>query len=440
MTQERLAALLRTLIPREGGSAETHTTQLEAALVTSVSRRIGPGPTAWALQEAAGTWETVKVSFPDAPDLPRREITLSLETLLLDLLAVLIDPGSPRLAPSSTPPMAQLAARRDVPVVAIMDGMRKVQGKWLTKLIGEAGASALEWSMTELLMSTGGKIFDEEINRFVAAYLAERERLLESHLARRRSAVEALIVGERLDPARAEEDLCISLQQFHVGMVFSFARSVSGQQREQLVRHAARQLHKASVLVLPEDRDRLWAWVSGPTPPTADALRGLDSPVGPSLVTGWSIGQPAFGPEGFRRTHLQARDIQALSALAQPQLPTNASAGVRPLLWEDHALSALLGQSVERAFWFVQAVLGPLAEDSSSAEELRRTLLTYLDSGLSLIRTGQSRNVHRNTVVYRVQRIEELLAHRVKDRALELHCALLLAGHFGAAVLRSPHP
>ncbi|MFJ6377941.1 PucR family transcriptional regulator [Pseudarthrobacter oxydans] len=290
-------------------------------------------------------------------------------------------------------------------------------------------------------MSAAGKIFDEEINRFVEAYLAERERLLEGHVARRRAAAEALIEGEHLHQARAEEDLGVDLQQFHVGMVFSFTRSASGEQREQIVRHCVRQLqlHQGSSLSLPEGRDCLWAWVSGPTLPTAESLRSLKSPLAHSTITRWSIGEPAFGLEGFRRTHLQARDIHTLFArTGQPQLPTDASRGSSVSLWEDHALTSLMGQNVERACWFVQSVLGPLSEDSLQAEELRRTLLAYLDSGLSLIRTGQSRNVHRNTVVYRVQRIEELLAHRIKDRALELHCALLLVNQFRAAVLHPP--
>lgn len=67
--------------------------------------------------------------------------------------------------------------------------------------------------------------------------------------------------------------------------------------------------------------------------------------------------------------------------------------------------------------------------------ELRLTLSAYLESGQSLLRAAERRNVHRNTVVYRLKRVEELLDRPLKQNDVEVRCALLLAETLGAGVL-----
>ena len=44
--------------------------------------------------------------------------------------------------------------------------------------------------------------------------------------------------------------------------------------------------------------------------------------------------------------------------------------------------------------------------------------------------------MHRNTVVYRLKRVEELLGRPLSENDLELRCALLLAESLGTAVLQ----
>lgn len=436
----QLIQAFRSLAPPENGSDSRLGAWSDEATIISASQRIGDGPTAWALQEAREALELVEVSFIGVPDLPRQDIARSLETLLLDLLMMLIAPGSPRLAPASIPPMAQAAARREVPIAQIMHSMRTVQNRWMTALIAATGRTTVNWPSVDQLLSASTKIFDEEVNGFIEVYLAERERLLEDHVARRRAAVEALIAGDHLGPGDAQQALGIKLEHFHVGMVICFPPSVSGGRRERIIRAWARQIPEASVLVLPQGRDHLWAWLSAPTTPTVKTLRNLRLPPDTPSITRWSIGQPVSGAQGFRRSHLQAQDLESLFAKGFRPPPADKSIPQRRRvhLWEDHALTTALGHDTERASWYVQATLGPLAENSAAAEELRQTMWAYVNSGLSLVRAAESRHVHRNTVVYRVQRIEELLGHRVKDRTLELHCALLLTRHFGPAVLTQP--
>ncbi|MEU8683517.1 helix-turn-helix domain-containing protein [Streptomyces sp. NPDC048611] len=99
--------------------------------------------------------------------------------------------------------------------------------------------------------------------------------------------------------------------------------------------------------------------------------------------------------------------------------------------WHTVSLAAVAFPDPERVRWFVQETLGPLAHDGPAAAEHRATLLSYLQSGQSLVRSAKEQHVHRNTIVYRLRRIEELLPVPLADHRLQIHVALHLAAHFG---------
>ena len=140
-----------------------------------------------------------------------------------------------------------------------------------------------------------------------------------------------------------------------------------------------------------------------------------------------ALGAPGDGAEGFRRSHLQALDAARVAE-------ADAS-GARIVTWESSSLLSLLAADLERAGWFVRATLGPLASDGEAAAEQRATLLEYLRTGGSVVRTAAGRHVHRNTVVYRLRRIEEALPAPLADRRVEVYAALLLAERYGRQVL-----
>ena len=136
---------------------------------------------------------------------------------------------------------------------------------------------------------------------------------------------------------------------------------------------------------------------------------------------------PAHGVDGFRRSHWQARDVADVAR--------SATAPVACSSWNRDALITLLGHDLERARWFVCSALGPLSRQNAAAAEQRATLRSYLDTNHSLVQTATAQHVHRNTVVYRLGRIEEALGHPLLERRIELRSALLLVEYFGTRVL-----
>ena len=93
------------------------------------------------------------------------------------------------------------------------------------------------------------------------------------------------------------------------------------------------------------------------------------------------------------------------------------------------SLEALLAglQPAERMLAFSEARLGTLREyDREHRGDLVRTLDAYFSSGGSLAATAARLQTHRNTVLYRLRRIEALARARLRDPqvALELQVAL----------------
>ena len=80
--------------------------------------------------------------------------------------------------------------------------------------------------------------------------------------------------------------------------------------------------------------------------------------------------------------------------------------------------------------FFCQTVLQELAyPEDASLTELRKTLHVYLDSQCEIARTASALFVHRNTVKYRIQRVEEILGLAVNspENSLNLRIALELS-------------
>ena len=78
---------------------------------------------------------------------------------------------------------------------------------------------------------------------------------------------------------------------------------------------------------------------------------------------------------------------------------------------------------------------GLLGHDESTVR-LRRTALAFLRSGANARAAADLLGTHRNTVLYRVRRAEELLGRPMDDGRLRLELALTLADVFGERVQR----
>jgi DNA-binding PucR family transcriptional regulator len=89
---------------------------------------------------------------------------------------------------------------------------------------------------------------------------------------------------------------------------------------------------------------------------------------------------------------------------------------------EDHPMEIIMGRLPLPAARLRDRVLGPLADP-----ELVRTLRTFVSLDYNHAATGEALHVHRNTVSYRLHRIEELTGLDL-NRARDLACVYLAVG------------
>ena len=105
--------------------------------------------------------------------------------------------------------------------------------------------------------------------------------------------------------------------------------------------------------------------------------------------------------------------------------------------YADVELVVLLSRDAELARNFVLRELGELAVDTPAAHELRETVAAYLACDRSLAKAADLLHVARNTVAYRVKKVESLIGRDLRERKLELESALRLAQRLGSSVLET---
>ncbi|MDQ0028508.1 PucR family transcriptional regulator [Arthrobacter bambusae] len=129
------------------------------------------------------------------------------------------------------------------------------------------------------------------------------------------------------------------------------------------------------------------------------ALDSLRPPPETGIVFG--VARPRLGPEGFARSIAEAEEFarQASSSKGRRQI-VDAQESVATQLIRTTLHDPSL---VRPATKFLKRLSEP------DADYLRKTLATYLQSESNLTETARALEVHRNTVVKRIEKIEELL-------------------------------
>ncbi|SLI09190.1 regulator of polyketide synthase expression [Mycobacteroides abscessus subsp. abscessus] len=112
--------------------------------------------------------------------------------------------------------------------------------------------------------------------------------------------------------------------------------------------------------------------------------------------------------------------------------------GRRVVAYRDVEIAYLAGVDQHAMWGLIRRELGALAGTDPATVRLRDTLHVYLSRQRSPEATAKALGVHKNTVRYRLQRIEELLGHPVEHRALALETALTCLAAYGSGQAVSP--
>lgn len=240
-------------------------------------------------------------------------------------------------------------------------------------------------------------------------------------LTRRRETVRAILAGSPIDPATAELCLGYRLDDHHLGFIIRLDDGLgSTADLERTARRVAEQLEARDRFTLPSGDRTLWVWVR-----TNRRATVAVSAIAARSKVRIAFGLPATGMAGFRRTHLESHAAQRV--LRRSTRPS------RLVLYDSVELEHLISQDESALCAFIERELAGVLGPEASAVRLRETLACYLDSMCSVEATARELGVHRNTVRYRIERLEQLLGHPVDSRRLHLEVALRCAGTLGLA-------
>ena len=252
---------------------------------------------------------------------------------------------------------------------------------------------------------------DASIADVSAQMNAERDELTRGTHAERREVVALLLDGAPISAQTASRRLGYELDQTHrAAVVWSDGPESDLGSLESAADALARSTGAQRPLVVVASAATLWVWVPGETEPDVERLRTAIRPLQGVRI---AIGSRSPKIEGFRRSHLDALTTQRMIA--------RLGSDQRVVSFERVRLVSLVTQNHEGADQFVKHTLGDL---ESASPEIRSALLTFLDEGCNASRTAARLHTHRNTLLRRLARAEELLPRPLEHNRVEVAVAL----------------
>ena len=341
-------------------------------------------------------------------------------------------------APAAAQEYARRLAQRGVPVAALLRAYRIGSARYQDWCLEELGRSTDDVSIVSAaalrIADITARYIDRVSEEVVAAYEAERENWLRNLSAARAARVRALLAGERVDVGASEAILRYRLRQHHVGVV-CWADEPEGEagvlaRMEQATVELALSAGCAGrPLFLPQDELSAWAWLPlGRRDALAVPVAGR-RPVPAETGIRFALGAEGADVAGFRRTHQQALGAYTVALAAGP-------AGQVITRFADVAPVALMSGSIELLRAWVAETLGSLADDDDHNSTLRDTLRVFLHEGGSFKATAERLTLHKNTIQYRVRKVEESIGRPVGQNRLQVELALLTCYWLGGSVLR----
>jgi DNA-binding PucR family transcriptional regulator len=265
------------------------------------------------------------------------------------------------------------------------------------------------------LLEVSSRSIAELVDATVAAISvqmrSERDALARGSQADRREVVSLVLDGAPITPARASERLGYRLDQAHTAViVWNDTDGSDLADLERAVEAVAGTGRTTRPLAVVARAATVWAWVPGRRPPSLEGLAAaLDDLPGVRVA----IGPTAHGVEGFRRSHFDALTTQRLIARLRSDQRIAAFDAVQ--------LVSLTTADPDAADRFVADTLGELA---TAPAELRRAVSVYIHAGCHAARAAEVLYTHRNTLLRRLARADELLPRPIRGNGVAIGVAL----------------
>ena len=359
----------------------------------------------------------------------RQAIVANVVSALIDIRDGMARDEAPSriVAPAEATALAHELVHRGIDLTTLLRGYRlghaMVMDGWERAAVATEPDPELRWRVLSRAARYVFAYVDAVSVQLTDAYTEERGRWVRQAAAARAELVHAILESGEADVETATGTLGYDVRGRHLAFVMWYepaARTADGTGAlEGVAASLAAALGGHALLLVPVGGWVVWGWTSGSA--VTDRPDGAVSfPPGVRAA----VGTPGSGVHGFVRSHRDAQAAQRVAGLLGRSAPL--------VRHEACALLALLTADPAAAVAFVESELGGLAADDDAMARLRATLRVYLAENTSPARTARRLGIHHNTVVYRVNKAEELLGRPIKARRLELESALQIADSLAA--------
>ncbi|MFR9752559.1 PucR family transcriptional regulator [Nocardia sp. 004] len=321
-------------------------------------------------------------------------------------------------------------------------GLEAVLG-YLTEMIEQQRVPPeLERMVLLRLFERATKWMSASVELLTGTYMEEREQVLRAALNRRTETVRALLAGDEVDAGQASVRLGYRLLQQHLAFVLwtdeqtgepGSADAEATGLLDQVAARLAAIVGSSRVLTIPSGANAVWAWAGWDD---AGHSAGLAVPGQVERLLAARVeapvrvafGVPSGGVAGFRQSHREA--VAARHVAERMSVSDRRVTGYRTV-----EIAYVAGADDAAMRGLVRRELGALTGRDANTVRLRETLHAYLRSHRSPETTAKLLRVHKNTIRYRIQRIEHLLGFPIEERSLPLEIALDCVAVYGADAL-----
>lgn len=271
-----------------------------------------------------------------------------------------------------------------------------------------ADAETLSASL-EMAFASLSSWIEATLSQLGALISQERQELQWQTHTQRLAMATKILDEDPSDIDAAERRLGYELRGAHLAGVLWTAASTPDQAALQRAANTLRiRADAPRMLAVPASASSIWLWIGSAEP--IDPRMFADATTDRAI--GLAVGGAGVGVDGFRSSHFEAVSAQQI-LLRTPERPFAT--------FDDIALIYIAAQNEQAAHAYVSRVLGQLL---SADRDLRETARTYVRQGHSVARTAQEMFAHRNTVLSRLKRAEQLLPQRYSTNSLDVGVAL----------------
>lgn len=229
----------------------------------------------------------------------------------------------------------------------------------------------------------------------------------------KRSLVSRLLDGRDVDAEQFGRRLGYNLaQRHHACLVWNETPDAEIRPLEDMARALAQLTGTVAPLIVFAGPATLWAWSNPAKPLDLNLLQDVARQF-PKVRA--AIGSAGAGMNGFRRSHLEALTTQRLMGRLAGSPAVATIDQVR--------MVSLMTQDARAARQFVLSTLGRLATEPTV---LQHSLHAFLANGCNITQTAEVLGTHRNTLLRRLERAQDLLPIPLADHRIQISAALEL--------------